>query len=98
MVDKVICTGGAGRLGQHVARRLAPKCKVTIVDRVRPADADLAEIPFVEADIRELDALRAAFEGHDSLVHLAAIPNPRTAPPEVTFQTILSVAMDNGPP
>ena len=103
MVNKVICTGGAGRLGQHVARRLAPKCALTIVDLARPQDADLAEIPFVTADIRRLDALRNAFEGHDSLVHLAAIPNPRTASPEVTFEinvqgawSVLQAAEDVG--
>lgn len=87
MVTKIICTGGAGRLGQFVARRLAPKCALTIVDLAKPQDAALHDVPFVTADIRDLDALRAAFEGHDAVVHLAAIPNPRSAPADVTFNT-----------
>ncbi|MGI9478113.1 MAG: NAD-dependent epimerase/dehydratase family protein [Hyphomicrobiaceae bacterium] len=87
MGNKVICTGGAGRLGQFVARRLAPKCTLTIVDLVKPQDDDLDSVPFINADIRDLDALRKAFAGHDALVHLAAIPNPRTAPADVTFAT-----------
>lgn len=101
--SKIICTGGAGRLGQFVARRLAPKCALTILDLNAPEDADLAGIPLVTADIRDLDALRQAFAGHDAVVHLAAIPNPRTAPADVTFNTnvqgawsVLQAAEDAG--
>ena len=86
-MKNVICTGGSGRLGQFVSRRLAPKCALTIVDLAKPADAALADVPFINTDIRDLDALRKAFAGHDAVVHLAAIPNPRTAPADVTFQT-----------
>ena len=87
MYEKIICTGGAGRLGQFVARRLKPKCALTILDLARPQDADLADVPFVDTDIRDYAALRATFAGHDAVVHLAAIPNPRTAPADVTFNT-----------
>ena len=37
--------------------------------------------------IKLMNQLRRAFEGKDAVVHLAAIPNPRTAPADVTFQT-----------
>ncbi len=86
-MKNIICTGGAGRLGQFVSRRLAPKCALTIVDLAKPEDAELVDVPFINTDIRDLEALRKAFAGHDALVHLAAIPNPRTAPADVTFQT-----------
>lgn len=101
--SKIICTGGAGRLGRFVARRLAPKCALTILDLKPPEDDDLADVPFVTADIRDLEALRQAFAGHDAVVHLAAIPNPRTAPADVTFNTnvqgawsVLQAAEDAG--
>lgn len=101
--SRIICTGGAGRLGQFVARRLAPKCALTILDLNPPADDALAGVPLVTADIRDLEALRQAFAGHDAVVHLAAIPNPRTAPADVTFNTnvqgawsVLQAAEDAG--
>lgn len=87
MTRHIVCTGGAGRLGQFVARRLAPKCALTIVDLAKPQDDALRAVPYIEADVRNLAALRAAFEGQDAVVHLAAIPNPRTAPADVTFET-----------
>lgn len=87
MFQNIICTGGAGKLGQHVARQLKDLCALTILDLKRPVDADLADVPFQAADITNLTAMREAFTGSDAVVHLAAIPNPRTAPADVTFQT-----------
>jgi len=102
-MSKIICTGGAGRLGQFVARRLAPKCDLTILDLAPPQDSDLHNVPFVKTDIRNLEALRKTFEGQDAIVHLAAIPNPRSAPADVTFNTnvqgawsVLQAAKDAG--
>lgn len=103
MFERVVCTGGAGRLGTHVSRRLAGACALTILDVRPPAEPDLASVPFVGADMRDYGAMRAAFEGHDAVVHLAAIPNPRTAPADVTFATnvtgawaVLQAAEDAG--
>jgi UDP-glucose 4-epimerase len=87
MFEKVVCTGGSGKLGQHVARRLMDKCALTITDLRPPSDVDLGGVPFVAADMTKLDAMRSLFEGQDAVVHLAAIPNPRTAPADVTFGT-----------
>lgn len=87
MFKKVICTGGSGRLGTYVSARLIESRKLTILDLVAPADERLASVPFINADIRDPAALTEAFRGHDAVVHLAAIPNPRTAPPDVTFNT-----------
>jgi UDP-glucose 4-epimerase len=80
--EKVVCTGGSGRLGRHVTGLLRGDCAVTVLD-ARPPEPDLA---FVPADITDLGALQRAFAGQDAVIHLAAIPNPRSAPPEVTFQ------------
>ena len=87
MFRNIICTGGAGKLGQHVARRLKDVCELTILDLKRPVDEDLADVPFKMADITDLAAVRDAFIGADAVIHLAAIPNPRTASADVTFRT-----------
>ncbi len=103
MGQKVIVTGGAGKLGMHVARRVVGACDLTILDIKRPDDPELADVAYVDTDIRNLDALRAQFSGCDTVVHLAAIPNPRTAPADVTFNTnvqgawsVLQAAEDAG--
>jgi UDP-glucose 4-epimerase len=81
--EKVVCTGGSGRLGRHVVSLLSESCRVTVLDAAPPVATDA----FIQADVTEIGALRRAFAGQDAVVHLAAIPNPRTAPPEVTFRT-----------
>ena len=81
--EKLVCTGGSGRLGQHVVDLLRDACRVTVLD-ARPAEADLA---FVQGDVTDIDALRRAFAGQEAVIHLAAIPDPRTAPADVTFGT-----------
>ncbi|MBT5263824.1 MAG: NAD(P)-dependent oxidoreductase [Rhodospirillaceae bacterium] len=81
--DKVAITGGNGRLGRHVAGQLASRCEVSIVDL---AEGD-GGAPFHQVDITDLDGLTGAFAGHDAVIHLAAIPNPRTTTQENTFVT-----------
>ncbi len=97
--EKVACTGGSGRLGRYVVEELRGLCEVTVVDLAPPA----APVAFADVDITDYDALKRAFAGHDAVVHLAAIPNPRTAPAHVTFQTnvqgtfaVLQAAVDAG--
>jgi UDP-glucose 4-epimerase len=80
--EKLVCTGGSGRLGRHVVALLRDSCKVTVLD-TEPGGSDA----FVRADVTDIAALRLAFAGQDAVVHLAAVPNPRTAPAEITFQT-----------
>jgi len=81
--ENLVCTGGSGRLGRHVVALLRASCRVTVLDAVPPDGPDA----FVKADVTDVGALRRAFAGQDAVIHLAAIPNPRTAPPEVTFRT-----------
>jgi UDP-glucose 4-epimerase len=80
--EKLVCTGGNGRLGLHVVALLRDACRLTVLDTA-PAETNL---PFVQADVTDAGALRRAFAGQDAVIHLAAIPNPRTAPAEVTFR------------
>jgi len=81
--EKLVCTGGSGRLGRYVVAALRDSCALTVLDAAPPDGPDA----FVQADVTDSAALRRAFAGQDAVVHLAAIPNPRTAPPEATFRT-----------
>lgn len=76
--EKVVVTGGSGRLGTYVVRELMEYCAVTVVD-LKPPQVDT---PYVEADVCDLDALRGAFKGHDAVVHLGALDLAIPAKPE----------------
>lgn len=79
----VLVTGGSGRLGTYVVDRLKSKYKVTSLDTAPPKSADVRHI---NVDITDLAALREVFKGIDAIIHLAAVPNPRTASPEACFR------------
>lgn len=81
-----LVTGGAGFIGSHVVDRfLAEGWRVTVVDNFDPfydpkikrknlsAQLNDPNFELVEADIREMDALRSSLSGeYDVIVHLAA--------------------------
>ncbi len=75
---RVAVTGGSGRLGAHVVRALLGSCDLTVVDRAPPSGG----LPYREADIRDLAAVRAALAGHGTVVHLAALDRVADAAPE----------------
>lgn len=99
--EKVVVTGGTGRLGRALVDRLVRKAAVTILDIAAPKESSAAS--FIEASITDYEALKRAFAGQDAVVHLAAIPNPRSAPAATTFNnnvqgtwTVLQAAEDAG--
>ena len=65
--DKVLVTGGSGRLGRFVVDALMPKCRVSVLDIAAPH----RDLPFHEVDILDARAVAAAVSGHDAIVHLA---------------------------
>jgi len=79
--DRVLVTGGAGRLGRYVVAELAGRCRVTVLDR----DAVSAAPVDCPVDVLDLEAVRRAMVGHDAVVHLAALDSSVTAPPEAVF-------------
>lgn len=101
--EAVAVTGGAGLLGSHVLRRLHGRCRLTAVDIKPPQPSDAGLGDFVEASVTDYQAMCAAFAGKDAVIHLAAIPNPREAPAEATFNNnvqgtwaVLQAAEDAG--
>ncbi|MEX0761698.1 MAG: NAD(P)-dependent oxidoreductase [Dehalococcoidia bacterium] len=64
---KILVTGMSGLIGGLAGRRLAERYEVRALNR-RPVEG----FETVEADITDMDAIRPAFEGVDTVVHMAA--------------------------
>ena len=64
---KVLITGASGLIGGLTIQQLGHKYDFTGVSR-RPSPG----IPYIEASIVDLDAIRPAFQGMDMVLHLAA--------------------------
>ena len=92
---RVVVTGGSGKVGRAVIRDLLEHGHdVLNVDRVPPDSALSAPpAPFLPADLTDygqtLEALSGAevLSGVEAVVHLAAIPSPVHATPDVVFST-----------
>jgi UDP-arabinose 4-epimerase len=74
---RVLVTGGAGYIGSHVCKALAAAGHEPVVyDNLHRGHRWAVRWgPLVEGDVRDAEALRAAFAGHrpDAVVHLAAL-------------------------
>ena len=72
---KALITGGAGFIGSNIVRRLLDLGHAPVVlDDLSSGYAEnlVADVPFVEADVRDGKAVLDAAEGCDVVVHLAA--------------------------
>lgn len=82
---RIVVTGGSGKAGRAVVRDLLEHGhEVVDVDLVPPRDADVTHLP---AELNDLGQTVEALAGADAVVHLAAIPAPDRATPEVVFRT-----------
>ena len=73
-----LVTGGAGFIGSHIVESLLKRGdKVRVLDNfisgLRENIPDGVEV--IEADIKDLDAIRPAFHGINGVFHIAAYPN-----------------------
>jgi nucleoside-diphosphate-sugar epimerase len=91
---RIAVTGGSGKVGRAVVRDLLEHGHdVLNIDRVAPDPARSAPAPFLPADVADygqaLEAVSGAevLPGVEAVVHLAAIPSPFHATPDVTFST-----------
>jgi UDP-glucose 4-epimerase len=79
--ERVLITGGAGFIGSHVADRLADENEVTVLDDFSVgSERFLSSLPserVVDADVRDSAAVRSAVDGHDVVVHMAAMMGVR---------------------
>jgi len=90
MSERVIVTGGCGKLGRAVVEDLvAHGRQVIVLDRTAPERTDVTFVPIDLTDYAQvLDAmhgLEERYDGVDAVVHLAAIPAPGLAPDAATF-------------
>jgi nucleoside-diphosphate-sugar epimerase len=93
---KLVVTGGSGKAGRAVVRDLLEHGHdVLNVDRVPSAESHAPDTaaPFLPADLTDfgqtLEALSGAevLRGVEAVVHLAAIPSPVHATPDVVFRS-----------
>lgn len=78
--QRVLVTGANGLIGSALRRILGDKYEWSALNR-----SDLPGVSTTRADIADLDAIRPAFEGIDTVVHLAAI-----AKVDATWNQLLS--------
>ena len=67
---RVLVTGSSGLIGRVVVQTLGEKYMFSGLDRARPEQAP--DIPTTLADVSHFDAIRPAFEGMHTVIHLAA--------------------------
>ncbi|MEU9337715.1 NAD(P)-dependent oxidoreductase [Streptomyces sp. NPDC048290] len=74
---RVLITGAAGHLGGHVIAELAARGhRLTAVDLVPVEDARVDRVH--TGDLTDREVVRAALDGADAVVHLGAIPHPKS--------------------
>ncbi|MGI5817882.1 MAG: NAD-dependent epimerase/dehydratase family protein [Armatimonadota bacterium] len=66
---KVLLTGGSGLVGLRLAPMLAERHEVTHFEMREPGD----DLPWIEGDLLDPEAIRRACEGMEAVVHVAAI-------------------------
>jgi len=77
-LKKVLVTGGCGRIGSYFIKATAGRYDFRMVDRVAWDEEKNGQFPGEAsvANLSDLDACRAACEGMEAVIHLAANPIP----------------------
>jgi nucleoside-diphosphate-sugar epimerase len=89
-MTRIAVTGGSGKAGRVVVRDLLSHgYEVRNVDRVPSPESNSPDTPapFLPAELTDLGQAVEALDGCDAIVHLAAIPSPFHATPDVVFRT-----------
>lgn len=94
-MSRVLVTGGAGFIGSHIAERLADLGhEVRVIDNFSTGKREnlaacAGRVAVIEADIRDLAALKAAARGVDVVFHEAALASvPRSVDDPVTSDEV----------
>ena len=67
MSQNILITGMSGLIGTAVRERLEACARLTALNR-----SDVSGVATVRADLSDLEAIRPAFEGQETVIHLAA--------------------------
>ena len=78
----ILVTGGAGAIGRYVVQDLAAHGFVPTILDLGPVPERDDGIAYVQCDLMDLNATLDVVRGYDVVVHLAAIPNPYSDPPD----------------
>ena len=86
-IMKILVTGGVGKVGQWVVRKLldSPAHEVTVFDRV--PGPERGAVKYLVGDVQDLGQVMEAIYGAEVVIHLAAIHNPNIATAIATYQT-----------
>lgn len=86
MGERILVTGGSGRLGTQLVRDLvAHGHQVVAVDRVAPREPLPAGATYREVDLADVGQIAGAMKGCTAFAHLGAIPSPYRHADEVVF-------------
>ena len=95
-MSRVVVTGGSGRLGRNLVAGLAARGhEVVSLDRAPSDDLDIDGVEQISIDLLDAEATRSVLSRAkaDSLVHLAAIAVPFSAPEDVIMRTNTGLAV-----
>ena len=81
-IERVLITGGAGKLGSYVVDAAPEGMSITVLDTAPPKRPGPRHI---QASVSDLADVSAAMAGHDAVVHLGAVPNQYEADAETTM-------------
>ncbi|MCZ6681417.1 MAG: NAD(P)-dependent oxidoreductase [Candidatus Poribacteria bacterium] len=82
---KVLITGAAGFIGSYIRKAFGDRYVMRLADITEIDDPQEHEV--IKADITDLEQMRSACEGMDTVVHLAADRSPRAD----FYETLLSL-------
>lgn len=84
---RALVTGGAGMIGGYVVAELASSGhEVVVMDRITPHEP-VPDVQYRIANHEDLGEVVALCPGLDAIIHLSAIPAPRTSPDTLIFRT-----------